>query len=212
MAPATATSTSTPPTSAAPTRATPVTGYTATVGTVTAADLGVSWRPGCPVPPSDLRLVKLTYWGFDNAPHTGSLVVNASAAQTMVNIFGRLYDERFPIRRIETIDTYGASDDASTAADNTAAFNCRNAVADGPPQWSEHAYGLAIDVNPVENPYILDGKVLPPNGSAFADRSRYQPGMAVDGGALTAAFAAEGWYWGGHWASPDYQHFSANGG
>lgn len=178
---------------------------------VTAADLPSSWRPGCPVAPSDLRRLELSYWGFDDRPHAGALVVNAAQADTVIGVFKRLYDKRFPIRRMEPIDVYGGSDDASIAADNTAGFNCRTAVASGPPTWSQHAFGLAIDVNPVENPYILEGDVLPPAGREFVDRRNVRPGMAVRGGELVAAFADAGWSWGGVWANPDYQHFSAAG-
>jgi hypothetical protein len=185
--------------------------FSSTVLPVTAADLPASWRPGCPVSPDDLRIVRLTYWGFDERAHQGSLVVNARAADAMVEVFRRLFAERFPIRRMEPIDVFGGSDEASTEADNTAAFNCRNAVAEGPSHWSMHAYGLAIDVNPVENPYLLGGRVLPPNGRDYLDRSSYRPGMAVEGGVLPSAFAAVGWQWGGRWSNPDYQHVSSNG-
>ncbi len=161
--------------------------------------------------PADLRRLELTYWGFDSRAHTGALVVHASEAEAVTEVFRRLYDGRFPIRRMEPIDAFGGSDDASTAANNTSGFNCRNAVATGPPQWSAHAFGRAIDVNPVENPYLLGGEVLPPAGSAFTNRGDVRPGMAVRGGELVAAFAAAGWSWGGGWANPDYQHFSATG-
>ncbi|MDQ1727814.1 MAG: hypothetical protein QOK14_1859, partial [Frankiaceae bacterium] len=77
--------------------------------------------------------------------------------------------------------------------------------------WSMHAYGLAIDINPVENPYIEGGRVIPPAGSAFVNRSRVRPGMALRGTTVVAAFATRGWKWGGTWSSPDYQHFSTNG-
>ena len=201
-----------PTTTTVPTMSTgPADQFSSQVLSVTAADLPASWRPGCPVAPEELRLVKLTYWGFDERPHDGSLVVNASAAEAMVDVFRRLFAERFPIRRMEPIDVFGGSDEASTEADNTAAFNCRNAVAEGPPHWSMHAYGLAIDVNPIENPYLLGGRILPPAGRDFLDRSSYRPGMAVEGGVLTSAFAAVGWQWGGRWADPDYQHFSSTG-
>jgi hypothetical protein len=185
--------------------------FAATAILVAAADLPASWRSGCPVAPADLRKLQLSYWGFDDQAHTGLLVVHASEADKVTAVFRRLYERRFPIRRMEPIDVYGGSDDASIAADNTSGFNCRNAVASGPPQWSAHAYGRAIDVNPVENPYILDGAVLPPSGAAFLDRSNVRPGMAVRGGELVAAFASVGWSWGGAWANPDYQHFSASG-
>ena len=79
-------------------------------------------------------------------------------------------------------------------------------------RWSAHAYGHAIDVNAVENPYVLRGRVLPPSARRNVDRSRYRPGMAVDGGVVVAAFASVGWKWGGRWTgTPDYQHFSTTG-
>jgi hypothetical protein len=180
---------------------------------VTRAELGASWHPGCPVAPSQLRRVTVPYWGFDGAGHTGTLVVNAAVAARVGSIFERLYRARFPIRRMRPIAAYGGSDDRSMAADNTSAFNCRYAVAAGPKRWSVHAYGEAIDVNPVENPYLEGGKVLPPAGRRYLDRATVRPGMAVTGGTLVAAFAAAGWQWGGRWtASPDWQHFSATGG
>jgi hypothetical protein len=183
------------------------------VDVVTAADLPSSWRPGCPVDPDGLRRLRVSHWGFDDRPHEGSIVVAASVAEPVLEVFRTLFDQRFPIRRMEPVDVYGGDDDASMDADNTSGFNCRPAVTTGAPHWSNHAYGLAIDVNPVENPYLLGGQVLPPAGADFLDRSTYRPGMAVAGGVLTSAFAAAGWSWGGEWAgSPDYQHFSATGG
>ena len=154
----------------------------------------------------------MSYWGFDARSHVGTMIVNAAVVQSVFAVFGRLYSERFPIRLMEPVDAFGGSDPASMAADNTSAFNCRYAVAPGPPQWSAHAYGEAIDVNPVENPYLEGGRVQPPAGSAFVDRSVHQPGTAFTGGELVSAFAAVGWPWGGRWSAPDYQHFSANGG
>ena len=189
----------------------PIPTFSSSVAPVTAADLAGSWRPGCPVSPAELRLVRVSHWGFDARTHDGALVVNATGVEAIVEVFRHLFDQRFPIRRMETIDVFGGDDDASMAADNTSAFNCRNAVSIGPPRWSTHAYGLAIDVNPVENPYLLGSAVLPPAGRAYVDRSTYRDGMAVDGGVLTAAFASVGWSWGGTWGSPDYQHFSATG-
>ncbi|MDQ4090814.1 MAG: M15 family metallopeptidase [Actinomycetota bacterium] len=212
-APTGPTATTPAPTAAAPAPSTSSTipAFSGVAVRVTAADLPASWRPGCPVDPSDLRRLELSYWGFDDRHHTGALIVHASEAEKIISVFRRLYDRRFPIRRMEPIDAYGGSDDASIAADNTAGFNCRNAVASGPPQWSAHAFGRAIDVNPVENPYVLEGDVLPPAGREFLDRRNVRPGMAVRGGELVAAFAEVGWSWGGVWANPDYQHFSASG-
>ena len=125
-----------------------------TVSRVTAAQLPHSWHVGCPVSPAQLRRLRLTYWGFDGRAHTGTLVVNARAVSPLTRVFSRLYAARFPIRRMRPIDAYGGSDERSLDADNTAAFNCRYAVASGPKHWSVHAYGLAVDVHPVENPYL----------------------------------------------------------
>ena len=185
----------------------------ATVAPVSRAELGASWHPGCPIAPAQLRRVTVPYRGFDGRAHRGALVVNTSVAARVGSVFVRLYRERFPIRRMTPISVYGGSDDRSMAADNTSAFNCRYAVAPGAKRWSVHAYGEAIDVNPVENPYLESGRVLPPAGRRFRDRADVRPGMAVAGGTLVSAFAAAGWQWGGRWtASPDWQHFSATGG
>jgi hypothetical protein len=187
--------------------------FSAQVQTVTAAELGGSWHRGCPVGPSQLRLITLSYFGFDGKPHVGSIVVRSTVTAAVTSAFSRLYAERFPIRRMQPISVYGGSDDRSMAADNTSAFNCRYAVATGPKRWSVHAYGEAIDVDPLENPYLEGGHVLPAAGRPFLDRSNVRRGMAVAGGTLVEAFAASGWQWGGRWtASPDYQHFSATGG
>jgi D-alanyl-D-alanine carboxypeptidase-like protein len=186
--------------------------FSAQVERVTAAQLGRSWHAGCPVQPARLRRVRLLYLGFDGRAHTGALVVNAAVVGDVTAVFRRLYGERFPIRRMRTIDAYGGSDERSLDADNTAGFNCRYAVTPGPKRWSVHAYGEAIDVNPVENPYLEGGVVHPKAGRVYLDRTKLRRGMAVAGGQLVQAFALAGWRWGGRWtASPDYQHFSANG-
>lgn len=187
--------------------------FTASVSALTAAELPYSYRPGCPVAPQELRLLHLSYWGFDGRPHRGALVVNQAVVPAVRQVFATLFAKRFPIRRMEPIDKYQGSDNRSMAADNTSAFNCRYAVTSGPKQWSVHAFGEAIDVDPVENPYLLGSSVFPPKGRSYLARGNLRPGMAVPGGALVEAFAAVGWQWGGRWASsPDYQHFSSTGG
>jgi hypothetical protein len=183
------------------------------IAPVTTTALGASWRPGCPVGPAQLRAVRVSYVDFDGRAHTGSLVVNRSVVGEVTTVFHRLYTARFPIRRLEPVARFGGSDDRSMAADNTSAFNCRYAVAPGAKHWSVHAFGEAIDVNPVENPYLEGGRVLPPAGRLFADRLLIRRGMAVAGGLLVRAFASVGWAWGGRWTgSPDWQHFSKTGG
>ena len=181
--------------------------FTHTVAPVTRAQLPHSWHPGCPVGPSSLRRLRLSYWRFDGERHVGTLVVNRRAVGDLTVVFRRLYKARFPIRRMRPIDAYGGNDERSLAADNTAAFNCRYAVGQGPKRWSTHAYGRAIDVNPVENPYLFQGRVLPPNGRAYTDRRRAAPGKIRRGDTVHRAFGAAGFAWGGDFSSPDYQHF-----
>jgi hypothetical protein len=181
--------------------------------TVTARSLGASWHRGCPVGPSSLRAVSLTYWGFDRAAHRGTLIVASANVTATVAAFRAMYAGRFPIRQIRPVSAYGGSDDRSMAHDNTSAFNCRYAVSNGPKHWSMHAYGGAIDINPRENPYRLNGEVLPPEGEPYMDRSDVRRGMIVEGSVPVRAFSAVGWGWGGRWSStPDYQHFSSTGG
>jgi hypothetical protein len=187
--------------------------FQASAAPVTAAQLGRSWHPGCPVAPTRLRRLHVSFVGFDGRVHVGELVVASTMTVKVTAVFRRLYAARFPIHRMRPVSAYGGSDDRSAAADNTSAFNCRSAVAAGSKRWSAHAYGEAIDVNDVENPYVLGSTVIPPAGKRYLDRSRYRPGMAVPGGVLVRAFASIGWLWGGRWsASPDWQHFSAGGG
>lgn len=172
---------------------------------------GVSWHAGCPVPLFHLRLLTLTYLGFDGRDHTGKLVVHRDAAAQLVSVFRRLYEARFPVRRMQLVDRYGGDDFRSIEADNTSAFNCRPVA--GSSRWSEHAYGRAIDVNPIENPYVTSGgSVAHPASGPYLDRSRHLPGTAYEGGVLVGAFRSIGWGWGGMWSGDkDYQHFSASG-
>ena len=172
---------------------------------------GLSWHPGCPVPLRDLRLVRARHWGFDGRVHTGRLVVHRDVARAVVRVLRRLYAARFPIRRMVPVDAYGASDFRSIEADNTSAFNCR--FVEGTTRWSEHAYGRAIDLNPIENPYVSAGGTTSHRASRrYLRRSPDRPGMAVEGGVVVRAFDAAGWGWGGRWSGDrDYQHFSASG-
>jgi D-alanyl-D-alanine carboxypeptidase len=171
---------------------------------------GVSWRPGCPVALRELRLVTLVHWGFDGRVRTGRLIVHKDVALELVGVFRRLYAASFPIRRMILVDAYGASDFRSIEADNTSAFNCR--YVEGTSRWSEHAYGRAIDVNPIENPYVSGGRTSHRASRPYVERTPRRPGMAYEGGPLVRAFDAIGWGWGGRWTSvKDYQHFSARG-
>jgi hypothetical protein len=165
------------------------------------------WHAGCPIPLSQLRLVTVSFVGFDRVLHTGSLVVNADAAHRLETVFGRLYRLRFRIREM---------DPTNDAGDDTASFECRDAVSSPCPgtppthSWSEHAYGEAVDVNPIENPYTGCGSTRVKRSIPYLDRSHHRPGMVTR--QVVRAFASIGWGWGGNWSgTKDYMHFSANG-
>ena len=186
-------------------------------GSLSAIDAGTrarmteSWRAGCPVPLEDLRLLRLTHWGFDGRVHAGEIVVHADHARAVLGVFETLFETRFPIERMELVDVYGGDDDRSMAANNTSGFNCRRSSGDAG-AWSQHAYGHAIDINPVQNPYVTEsGHIEPSKGAAYVNRAK-APGVIRAGDVVVRAFAAIGWSWGGEWSSAkDYQHFSANG-
>ena len=172
---------------------------------------GKSWHKGCPVPIRNLRLIRATYHAFDGSRQFGRLVVHRSVADDMVYALRKMWRNDFPIRKMYLVDRYEASDRKSMRADNTSAFNCRYVA--GTTTWSQHAYGKAIDINPVENPYVSsDGSVSPKRGAEYADRSQDRTGMIHDGDAVVRAFEDVGWAWGGYWSSSkDYQHFSQTG-
>lgn len=171
---------------------------------------GRSWRLGCPVPVDDLALLSVPHWDDDGEIVRGELVVAQSASVDVLAAFGALYDARFPIHQMKRVDAYDADDRASMAADNTSGFNCRPVA--GTDRWSEHAYGLAIDINPLQNPYVSGSRVSPPEGAKYADRTVLSPGGIGPDGVVVRAFADIGWRWGGDWAAAkDYQHVSKSG-
>ena len=173
---------------------------------------GNSWHRGCPVPLRNLRLLTVRHWNFEGEPKTGFVVVHADASRDILGVMRKLYELRFAIRRMRLVDAYGSNDRRSMRADNTSAFNCRE-IAGRPGVWSQHAYGRAIDVNPVENPYVSGGYVSPPAGAPYADRHPHRKGMINARGKVVKTFADAGWGWGGTWSGErDYQHFSATGG
>jgi hypothetical protein len=172
---------------------------------------GRSWHPGCPVPLARLRSLRVAYRDFDGRRRVGELVVHQDAVGAMRAVFARLYRDRFPIRRLRLVDDNGASDYRSIEADNTSAFNCRRVA--GTRRWSQHAYGRALDVNPIENPYVTaSGTTAHLASRPYLRRGPHRRGMATPGRALVTAFRNVGWHWGGRWhGARDYQHFSASG-
>ena len=169
-----------------------------------------SWRPGCPVGLADLRAVSVSFVGFDGAAHRGTLILHRDVSEAIVGVMRTLYTAGFPIRRMTPVDAYGGDDFGSIEADNTSAFNCRPVA--GTTHWSEHAYGRALDLNPLENPYVSGGRTSHPGSRRYLDRSAGLAGMIHAGDAVVRAFARAGWDWGGYWSGTrDYQHFSASG-
>ncbi len=179
---------------------------------------GSTWHKGCPVGLSGLRLLTLRYWGFDGNVHEGPMVVNALVSRDVVRVFRRLFEARFPIKILHLAAPYRGpqDDDPNDRRDWTVGFNCRPVLtARGPlPRWSQHASGLAIDINPIENPYVTgDGFVKNNHARRYRNRSLRRPGMIRPGDVVVRAFAAVGWKWGGYWMSEkDYMHFSLTGG
>ncbi|MGH3912450.1 MAG: M15 family metallopeptidase [Pseudonocardiaceae bacterium] len=185
--------------------------FESTIGPVPAEVLARStWRPACPVSPSRLRYLTMSFHGFDGQVHTGEMVVHSEAAQTVVDVFERLFAVRFPIEEMRVVDAPELTLPPTGDGNNTSAFVCRPAR--GQISWSAHAYGLAVDLNPFQNPSLRGDLVLPELASAYLARDRERPGMVHDGDLAVSAFEAAGWTWGGRWSQPtDLMHFSATG-
>src|SRR3954454_5940428 len=176
-----------------------------------------AWHSGCPVPLSGLRLLTGTYWGFDHHAHRGQLVVNKSAVEPLSRVFRQLYKLRFPIRHMHLANMYGPPKSRPTDGDISGSFECRQAVPSPcnggrvSGHWSNHAYGLAIDVNPRENPYVGCGATYNKTSRVYLDRGHLRRGMITP--AILRIFESVGWGWGGSWTgdTKDYMHFSYNG-
>lgn len=167
----------------------------------------VSWLSICDPIVDDLVYLKVPYWGFDDTMHEGELVVHKAVAPDLIDIFNQLAQHKFPIKSIQTIDRYDNNDERSMADNNTSAFNCR-AKTMLPDQLSNHAKGIAIDINPRMNPFIKGDNILPENGKTYTDRTQEQPGMITENSLILRLFREKGWIWGGDWTSlKDYQHF-----
>ncbi|HXH80666.1 CapA family protein [Nocardioides sp.] len=183
------------------------------LGAARTARLSEASVAGCPVPVRELRSLRLSYLGFDGREHRGELIVHRRYARDVASVFKELYDARRPLHRMRPVEAYDGDNDRSLAANNTSGFNCRRVK--GTDHWSDHAYGAAVDVNPVQNPYVFPDETRPPGGSGFAalDRSAgavMPDGAIAEGDAVVKAFARIGWAWGGRFSDPDFQHFYAD--
>lgn len=166
-----------------------------------------TWRPGCPVPLEHLRQVTVTYWSFEKKRAEGVLIVNKDVAREIRDIFRDLFRRGFPIQRITPIEEFNGDDDASMAANNTSAFNCRDMTGQ-PGKFSNHSWGRAIDINPLVNPYVKGDKVYPPDGRKYLNRDVDPAGSINGSGHVVKRFLKAGWKWGGDWTNlKDYQHF-----
>jgi len=173
-----------------------------------------SWKKGCPVPLKDLRYLRLKYLDFDGQTREGEMVVHKAVADEVVTIFNELYTIDYPIHKMKLVSAYKANDWQSIEADNTSAFNCRNAT--GSKKWSKHSYGKAIDINPIENPYISRKGRISHKASLKYRKREHRLDIHPDNRALllkhdkaTQIFKKYGWKWGGDWSGvKDYQHFS----
>jgi hypothetical protein len=191
-----------------PSAATPIAPAAATIQPVSAADLGASWHRGCPIDPRQLRRVGVQYLGFDGQTHRGDLIVDENLAAEVAAIFEQLLQLRYPIDKIRTVDNYrGGDDELSMEDNNTSAYNCRDIPGTG--RWSPHAFGRAIDLNPLLNPEIdRAGAFQPKDAAPYLDRNRTDPGLLHAKDPAVRVFTDRGWRWGGDWRTPkDYQHF-----
>jgi hypothetical protein len=178
---------------------------------------GPFWHSGCPVSLSNLRVLTVTHWGFDGEAHAGQLIVNRTAAWPLAKVFRRLYVLRFRIRHLRIADAYVPETRRPADGDISGSFECRQAVpspcsgGSGTGSWSMHAFGLALDLNPIENPYVGCGRTRKRASIPYLNRSRLRPGMVTP--AVVKAFASIGWSWGGSWPgnTKDYMHFSSTG-
>jgi len=171
-----------------------------------------SWKQGCPVPFDDLRYLHLQYLDFDGKTRMGEMVVHKEVATEVVQIFTELYIIKYPIQKMKLVSAYNANDWLSIEADNTSAFNCRNAT--GSKKWSKHSYGKAIDINPIENPYISRSGRISHKASLKYRKRMHKEHTYEDKAVLlkqdkaTQIFKKYGWKWGGDWSGvKDYQHF-----
>jgi hypothetical protein len=176
---------------------------------------GAFWHAGCPVALSGLRVLTVTHWDFNGRVQTGQLVVNRNAAAPLARVFRQLYQQHFPIRHMQYENMYGPKSSQPADRDVTGSFECRKAVpspcGSGTGNWSQHAYGLAVDINPIENPYTGCGRTRERGSIPYLNRSKIRRGMVTP--AVVRAFRSIGWGWGGSWAgsTKDYMHFSSTG-
>lgn len=190
----------------------PPRGFSFSSGPIPAGVLRRStWHKGCPVPTSELTYLRMSFWGFDERRHTGEMIVHDEVASDVITVFRKLYRVRWPIEEMRVTARRELDLPPTGDGNNTTAFVCRNARLSS--EWSEHASGRAIDINPFHNPYVNDAVTIPELAIAYRARGWDRPGMIRHDSVVTKAFAAIGWGWGGEWwSAKDWMHFSLSGG
>jgi hypothetical protein len=180
----------------------------AVISKTTSAQVSKTYRQGCPVGPSKLRTITLNYFGFDRRMHRGMVIVRSNLTSKITRGFKKALDAGYPIAKMRNPNDYGGNDPRQMAANNTSGFNCRKVVGN-PYAQSPHSYGIAVDVNPVHNPYRdRNGTWWPANGRSYIDRTPRRFGMLTKNSSLTKQLKKEGYFWGGLWSpGKDYQHF-----
>ncbi len=170
-----------------------------------------SWTEECPVDIDDLAYITVAHFGFDGRFHTGEMMLNTAIAEEVVEVFRQLHAARFPIEQMRVIRLDEVDDPPTGDWNETTSFVCRPAV--GSNSWSQHAYGLAVDINPFHNPYLKGDLVIPELASVYTDRTNVREGMIMPDDVVTQAFADVGLIWGGNWNTlKDWMHFSQSGG
>ena len=162
----------------------------------------------CRVSYDDLRYVRILYIDFDGAEQEGELMVHRRVANDVIDIFYKLYKKQYPLASVKLVDDFGqpGDDGNSMRANNTSAFCYRQVTGTAHLSW--HSFGAAIDVNPLQNPYMNKGRVSPEEAREYLDRKDKRPHMIDHSDYCYKVFIAHGWKWGGDWnGDKDYQHF-----
>ncbi len=181
----------------------------ADVSRVRRADLGNSWVKGCPTKKRKLRAIDINHWDYDGELLRGRIIVHRKVVPVVRKALRKAFKAGFPIHEMSPVQKYDSSDNKSMRADNTSGFSCRRIP--GSTRWSEHAKGIAVDINPRRNPHVFSNKLLPGNAKAYVKRKPVQAGMLTKRSVVSRVFRKKGWTWGGTYRNPDYQHYSRSG-
>ncbi len=172
--------------------------------------MSYSWNDQNPVPINDLRCVSISHWGFDEQIHHGSLIIHEKVAEEVIEIFKEIFNNQFPIEKMMFVDLYEGSDELSAQDNNSYSF-CSRSITGMTGVFSKHSYGLAIDINPLYNPYFRGELLVPKTSAQYLDRENKVKGMIDPDTTCYQAFIKRGWKWGGDWKESrgyvDYHHF-----